>query len=226
MLEIVPALLVESDKEFEQKLRAVENHCRLVQVDVLDGSLFPNTTWFDALRVGALKTQVEFELHLMAENPLPIVEAWMKHVPTFKRAIVHAEMHRPTGAVTGFIKDNLGLEVGVALNPESPLEEIECVLHHIDQLTIMSVRPGHEGQTFGDEKNGESADAILNKIKTARAHRKDLIIEVDGGITSELIEPLAREGANRLCVNSAIFNTDDPAAALKKMQEIALRVKK
>lgn len=219
MLEIVPAFLVESEKEFEKNLRAVENDCKIIQVDVLDGSLFPNTSWYDPQRIGALKTNVEMELHLMVENPLPIIEAWKKHVPTFKRAIVHAEMHRPTGAVTGYIHDVLGLEVGVAIDPESPLKEIEEVIHHVSVLTIMSVRPGHEGQTFGDPAHGGSVEMILEKIREARAHCPDLVIEVDGGITTELIEPLARAGASRLCVNSAIFKTEDPADALKKMKK-------
>ena len=219
MIEIVPALLVESEKEFEACLRAVEKGCRLIQVDVLDGTLFPNTTWFDAERVGAIKTDVEIELHLMVENPIPIIEAWKKYVPTFKRAIVHAEMHRPTGAVTGFIKDELKLEIGVALNPESPLKEIEEVLHQVNQLTIMSVHPGRQGQTFGDPEHGGSLESILEKIAQARAHRPDLVIEVDGGVTAELIPALVKAGANRLCVGGAIFKSKDPGGTLKEMNQ-------
>ena len=60
MKKIVPAFLVQSAKEFEGKLRLVENDCTLIQVDVLDGSLFENTSWFDAETVGAMKTNVEF----------------------------------------------------------------------------------------------------------------------------------------------------------------------
>ena len=219
MIEIVPALLVESEKEFEACLRVVEHDCRLIQVDVLDGTLFPNTTWFDAERVGAIKTDVEIELHLMVENPIPIIEAWQKYVPTFKRAIIHAEMHRPTGAVTGYIKDILKLEVGVALNPESPLKEIEEVLHQIDQLTIMSVHPGRQGQTFGDAEHGGNITSILEKIAQARAHRPDLVIEVDGGVTAELIPALVKAGANRLCVGGAIFKSSDPAGTLKALKQ-------
>lgn len=220
MIQIVPAFLVESEKEFEHNLRLVEHDCRLIQVDVLDGSLFPNTCWFDAERIGALKTNVEMELHLMVENPLPIIETWKKYVPTFKRAIVHTEMHRPSGVVTGYIKDELKLEVGIALNPESPLSEVEEVLHMVDQLTVMSVHPGYQGQTFGDPQHGGDRESILEKIRAVRAHRKDVVIEVDGGITAELIEPLVRAGANRLCVGSAIFKTPDPTATLKSFNEL------
>lgn len=215
MIEVVPAFLVESEKEFERNLRLVENDCRLIQVDVLDGSLFPNTCWFDPERIGNLKTNVEMELHLMVENPIPIIESWKKHVPTFKRAIVHTEMHRPSGAVTGYIRDDLKLEIGIALNPESPLSEVEVVLHEVDQLTIMSVHPGFQGQTFGDPQHGGDIESILEKIRAARRHRPDLVIEVDGGITQDLIEPLVRAGANRLCIGSAIFKTADPTGTLK-----------
>ncbi len=219
MIEIVPAFLAESEREFERNLRLVENDCQLIQVDVLDGSLFPNTCWFDAERIGNLKTNVEMELHLMVENPIPIIEAWKKYVPTFKRAIVSAEMHRPTGAVTGFIKDELKLEVGVALSPESPLKEIEEVLHQVDALTIMSVHPGRQGQTFGDPEHGGNLPFILEKIAQARAHRPDLMIEVDGGVTAELIPALIKAGANRLCVGGAIFKSTDPAGTLKEMNQ-------
>ncbi len=217
MIEIVPAFLVESEKEFEKNLRAVEKDCRLIQIDVLDGSLFPNTTWYDPKRIGALKTDVEMELHLMVENPLPIIEEWKKYVPTFKRAIVHTEMHRPSGVVTGYIKDILKLEAGIALNPESPLSEVESVLHQVNQLTIMSVHPGYQGQTFGDSQHGGDAEFIFNKIRSARAHRSDLVIEIDGGVTQDLIEPLVKAGANRLCVGSALFKTKDPSATLKAL---------
>ena len=76
MIEIIPSLLVESRDEFERRLRLVEHDCEMVHVDILDGSLFGNTNWFDAKQVGALRTPVVFELHLMVENPLPIIAAW------------------------------------------------------------------------------------------------------------------------------------------------------
>lgn len=211
MIEIIPAILVESENEFEKNLRAVENECEFVQVDVLDGTLFENTTWFDPTAIGVLKTNVKIEAHLMVENPIPIVEAFKQSVPTFTRAIVSAEMHRPLGVVVGYIKDILGLEIGVAINPETPIHEVEEVLHRIDQLTIMGVRPGKQGQVF--------QEFVIDKITKAHEHRKDLIIEVDGGITQELIKPLIKAGANHLCIGSMIFRSADPAVKLKELNE-------
>ena len=79
MSQIVPALLVKSEKEFETNLRVVENDCTLIQVDVLDGTLFPNTSWYDPRAIGTLKMTVQIEGHFMVENPIPIIETFQKH---------------------------------------------------------------------------------------------------------------------------------------------------
>lgn len=220
MTQIVPALLVHSKEEFEKNLQAVEHECSLIQVDVLDNTLFPNTNWWDPVTIGQMKTNVQMEAHLMVENPIPIVEQFKQHVPTFVRAIVSAEMHRPLGAVIGHIRDILKLKVGVAINPETPLHEIEEVLHEIDQLTIMGVHPGFQGQAFGDSLHMNDPEAIFEKITQARNHQNGLTIELDGGVTDELFERLKDVGLNRLCIGSLIFRSDDPRAKLKELNAL------
>lgn len=219
MLEIVPAILVQSEKEFKMNLHAVENDCSLVQIDILDGTLFKNITWNDAQKVGSIKTDVEIELHLMVENPIPIIQEWMQHVKTLKRVIVHAEMHRPIGSIVSNIKDISDLEIAVAINPETPIGAIEEVIHSIDQLTIMSVHPGFQGQKFGDEQHVGSAESIFHKIEQAKNHKSDLIIEIDGGVTDELIKPLAQSGVNRICAGSLIFKNNEPTKKLIELTE-------
>ena len=117
-----------------------------------------------------------------------------------------------TGAVIAYIKDVLKLEAGVAINPETPLHEIEDVIHLIDQLTIMGVHPGQSGQAFLGEM-------ILDKIKAARHHRHDLMIEMDGGLTEELIQPLLDAGANRLCAASLLFKDENPQEKLRRLYQ-------
>ncbi len=220
MLEIVPAILVQSEKEFLKNLRSVENNCSLIQIDILDNTLFKNTTWNDAKAVGLIDVSAAVELHLMVENPIPIIEEWMHHVKTLKRVIVHAEMHRPIGSIVSSIRDLSDLEVAVAVNPETPLSAIEEVIHSIDQLTIMSVHPGFQGQKFGDEQHVGSVESIFHKIEQAKNHRSDLIIEIDGGVTDDLIKPLVQSGVNRICAGSLIFKNDEPAKKLKELTEM------
>lgn len=210
MIEIIPSLLVESAAEFERRLRLVEHDCKTVHVDILDGSMFGNTSWHDARAVAAMRTDVNYELHLMVENPLPIIEAWHAHVKNTKRAIVHAEISRPFGTVLEHVRDMMKLEGGVAVNPETPLSDIENVMHQIDLLLVMGIHPGSSGREF----KGES---ILEKIRAARNHRADLAIEIDGGFTPALMGPLAKAGVTHVCAASAIFNAADPTATLREL---------
>ncbi len=214
MIEIIPSLLVESAAEFERRLRLVEHDCDTVHVDILDGSMFGHTSWHDVRAIAAMRTNVKYELHLMVENPLPIVEAWHAHIKGTIRAIVHAEISRPVGAVLEHVKDFLKMETGIALNPETPLKDVESVLHHIDVLLLMGVHPGASGQPF-------VGDYLFEKIRAARNHRADLAIELDGGVTFDRAPSLVAAGATRLCAASAIFADPDPAAALKRLREHA-----
>lgn len=220
MTQIIPALLVHSEEEFKKNFQAVEHDCSLVQLDVLDNTLFPNTTWHDPKEIGVHKTDTKMEVHFMVENPIPLVEHFKQYVSGFTRAIVSAEMHRPLGAVVGHIRDIMRLSVGVAINPETPLHEIEEILHEIDQITIMSVHPGFQGQAFGDTQHLHDPSVIFEKIKQVRNHRSDLTIEIDGGVTEELIRPLMEAGADRICVGSLIFASPDPQATLQHLNSL------
>jgi len=210
MPQIIPAFLTESEQQFDTQLRLIQEDCEFIQVDILDGSLFPHISWHDPVAIGNMTIKPKIELHLMVENPLPIIELWKKHVPNVKRAVVSAEMHRPLGSIIAEIKEKSHLETGVAINPETPLKEIEDVLHIIDQLTIMGVHSGAMGQTFLGEM-------ILDKIKQAKHHRPGLLVEIDGGVTEELIPILMNAGADRIVSGSLIFHDQNPTTKLQRL---------
>jgi len=213
MIEVIPSILVTARAEFERRLRLVEKDCTTVHVDILNGTLFPQVSWFDPHEASKMPTEVEYELHLMVNDPLPIVNAWANTVPNVRRAIVHAEMKEPLGeALKGIRRRNL--EAGVAINPETPLEVVHVALKDASQLTVMGVHPGASGAAF----LGES---ILGKIRAAAENLPDLPIEVDGGVTMELLQALVQAGVTRLCAASSLFNATDPGAALRAMREAA-----
>ena len=213
MPEIIPAFLVHSQDEFERKLRLVENECQTIQVDILDGTLFPNTTWYDPKAIGNLRTDIKYELHLMVNNPIPIINEWQKYVPNLQRVIIHAEINRPIGAVIEYIKEFNKLEVGLALNPATPLSEVHHALFRIDQITLLGVHPGFSGQKFISE-------LIMPKITDLKKIQPKLLIEVDGGINDELIKPLIKAGVNRLCTASLIFNDPNPLQKIQTLKKV------
>lgn len=212
MSELIPAILANSKNEFEQKLHVAEKFAKTVQIDILDGTLFPVSNWHDPEAIAEMETSVAYELHLMVNNPLPIIAEWVKKVPNVKRAIFHVEIERPLGKIIEEIHTTHFIEAGVAINPETPIEEIHSILSELDVLLVMGVHPGQSGQTFKGEY-------ILEKIQEAKRRAPGLVIEIDGGVIPELIPNLMKAGTTRFAVASAFFNTDDEKTAWQNLQK-------
>jgi ribulose-phosphate 3-epimerase len=203
-IKIVPAVLAHSKEEFVAKishgpLRAV---APLWQIDVLDGSMFGATSWFDVEEITLMPVMPQIELHLMINNPLPVIEAWKNSIPNLQRVIIHAEIDRPVGAILQRIRE-LNLEAGLAINPETPIETISGYDEKIDLLLVMGVHPGASGRSFVGQP-------ILQKIREAKTRYPTLKIAVDGGINLDNAAQIVDAGAHQLCIASALWETNHP----------------
>jgi ribulose-phosphate 3-epimerase len=169
-----------------------------IHLDVMDGQFVPNLS-FGAPVIAALRKRSDayFDAHLMVEDPYHLLGDFA--AAGVQNITVHAEACRHLDRVLAAIKD-FGLSAGVALNPHSPISQIEHVLDKIDLLLIMTVNPGFGGQSF--------MPTMLPKIKQARQliSGRDIQIQVDGGITSTTAPDVIAAGATNLVSGSAIFN--------------------
>ena len=108
----------------------------------------------------------------------------------------------------------LGLDVGLAVNPETPYEACQRHLPHIDLLLLMTVHPGFGGQEFIPE--------VMGKVARAREEidRRGLkvALQVDGGINAETAKVAAEAGADVFVAGSAIFHADDPLGAARSIR--------
>jgi len=231
--EVVPAILAQSEEEFRERIRLIERVAPLVQVDVMDGRFVPNTTWADPLVVARIATPARFEVHLMVEEPFREVILWGK-LKNVRRTIVHAEScpDRSVGATTQLrtllhtIRAT-GKEVGLAVNPGTPLEDIHPFLQRpglprprstrarndramVDFLLVMSNDPGFSGRPF--------RRATLKRIAALRKRFPLLPIGVDIGVTAETAPLLRAAGATHIAAASAIFGQPDPVAAYRELQ--------
>jgi ribulose-phosphate 3-epimerase len=205
-MKILPAVLTTDTQEFHERLCFPTLRDKATfHVDILDGSMFGETCWADPKVVGSWNHLPPIELHLMVQNPLPHIEAWHAHVPSFQRAIVHSEIARPVGAILERL-EAMGLDRTLALNPETPVETIEKYLNLISAAQIMGIHPGKSGQTFLGEP-------ILAKIRRAHSLFPSLTLSVDGGVLQKNAQMLMAAGANCLVANSALWNSSDPIAA-------------
>lgn len=202
MIELIPALLVQTRDEFEERVRVIEPFAPIAQIDVLDGSWLGAKSWADTIEISHIKSQLHFELHLMVANPVAEMEKWAE-IPSVKRVIFHIEtVERPLDAIEA--ARFYGWECGVALNPDTPLETVEKILEYIDEILFLTVQPGAGGRTF--EKN------VLKKIASLAARPKHPIIGADGAMNPETIPMAIKSGATRIIVNTALFNAEMPVA--------------
>ena len=112
----------------------------------------------------------------------------------------------------------LGRKAGVVLDPASPVSFVEHVLHLCDVILVMTVNPGFGGQKFLTE--------MLPKIRELRrmCRTRDLNpwIEVDGGQNGENAGRVVAAGADAIVAGSAIFKSDDYAAAISNLRRHAI----
>lgn len=207
--EIIPAILAKDEKEFRRKIEAVEGLVETIQIDVMDGKFVPNETFADAERIKELALPMEFEVHLMVENPIAHLDGWS--VAGCARALIHAESVKDLVEALETVK-SYGMEAGIAINPETPVSDIESAVDDTDVIQIMGVKPGFMGQKF---------DPIaLDKVAELREAYPELVIEVDGGVSETTARDLAEAGADRLVSGSFIFNSGAPEKMIARLEEL------
>src|SRR3989338_8589870 len=155
--EIIPAILVKDPLEFKEKLAILDGQAPMAQLDIMDGCFVSNATFEDP--VEAARHTLKYELHLMAEDPEAILEKW-KDVKGVVRVIVHAEIEKSLAPLIDYIKGR-GWQVGIAINPETPWQNVDALIPKLDTVLVMTVHPGKSGQPF---EEAVSHYHLLSKI--------------------------------------------------------------
>jgi ribulose-phosphate 3-epimerase len=211
MVEVIPALLTRDEKEFRRKVEAVADLCQTIQIDVMDDTFVSGRTFADPGRIDMRIMPPEYEVHLMVSDPFALLDAWSLAGCT--RAIIHAETVPDAKAALKQVR-LYGMEPGLALNPDTPLDE--KILEAVPEaavVQVMGVTPGDQGRPF--------QPIALEKVRELRRLFPELIIAVDGGVDIGTAHDLAEAGANRLVVGSAIFKYGSPAKAIEAIAEDA-----
>jgi len=213
MIKIVPAILVKTIEELNERLREVEPYVNRVQIDIMDGKFVPNVT-IQPEDMKDFKTNLLKEAHLMVEDNEKYVEDFLNL--GFDMIIVHYESCKDILGIVKKVKDR-GKKIALAINPPTPLSAIEDYLDNLDMVLIMTVNPGFSGQGFIPE--------VLPKIRALRSIRKDFDIEVDGGIKLGTVRLTAEAGANIFASCSGIFKFEDKGKAIESMKKEAIEAK-
>ncbi len=196
--EVIPGILEQDWKSIEQKIEMVKSFAKTIHIDVLDGKFAPNTTWMDPQPFKKYTNSIFFEVHLMVENPLQYLEPFAD--AGFKRFMGHVEQ-MPDVAEFVAQAQLLG-EVGLAIDTQTPVENISVSYEDLDLLFVMTVKAGFSRQQFMPE--------MLQKVKKIREKSATIPIEIDGGISPVTIVQAKEAGATRFVTTGFVFGAKDP----------------
>lgn len=200
------SILSVDPQDYQKTVSDLENEVDILHFDIMDGHFVPN----EAMGVDVaknIKTSLVKWAHLMVQNP-------EREIPKYIEAGVdwitfHVEAaHEPTQLIEAAREK--GINIGIAINPHTHVEEITNFLNIVDHVLIMTVEPGQGGQNFQSEN--------LEKIREIRRANPNLEIAVDGGISATTLSEVIKAGANVFVVGSAIVRNENPIAACRELK--------
>jgi ribulose-phosphate 3-epimerase len=205
---ICPTVTATSADEYRQQMERLLPFAVRLHIDVADGLFTPvkltplDQVWWPG--------GVRADIHVMYKNPFGHLPILLSLRP--QMIIVHAEGE---GDFAGFARaaHENGVEVGVALKPETSPELIRPALGMIDHVLIFSGHLGHFG--------GQADLSLLEKVKTLKEWKPQLEIGWDGGINNQNAAALAKGGVEVLNTGGFIHHAQDPMRAYETLQALA-----
>ena len=209
---INPSILSADFNNLQSDLSLLEQSgIKSIHIDVMDGNFVPNIT-FGSEQIKQLRriTKMKFDVHLMVHEPIRFIKDFVD--AGADSITVHCEACKHIYRTLEEIKKYVN--AGVALNPATPLSNIEYLTNIADKILIMTVNPGFGGQKY----IGCMESKIVQLNNLIKEKSSSAIIQVDGGINENNIQKLIDLGAKDIVMGSAVFKNRNILDNLKKFK--------
>ena len=182
-------------------------------LDVMDGVFVPNITFGSpVLEIFKNYAKKPLDIHLMIVNPENYIDKFSSYNPD--TITFHIEAVKDISAILKKIK-NLNIKAGLAINPDTPIKDLEPYLNEIDMVCLMGVFPGFSGQKFINKTNSRLRD-LKNLVESKKSK---VLIQIDGGVDLSNVKELSRLGADILVSGSCIFKSKNPSKIIDSLKK-------
>ena len=212
-IRITPSILNADFNHLEQEIAKIASASDLIHLDVMDNIFVPNFTFdFESASEIIKGCPIGVDAHLMVADVDQIAPLYAQ--VGCASVTIHAEAAKNIGQTLRAIRSE-GARSGLALKPNTPLINYEEFTDLVDMFLIMTVEPGFGGQKFMGE--------MMDKVRATRKAIGDrpIWLQVDGGISLETIEIAVAAGADTFVAGSAVFKSNDPAAMVLALRNLA-----
>lgn len=210
---IAPSILAADFLHLSKDVETVNAHADLFHLDIMDGTFVPNISFgFPVVEAIAREARKPMDVHLMIVHPEKYVERFARAGAAMISFHYEAALDE-SDAIIDLIH-RFDVKAGIVINPDCPVEKLFPYLGKVDYVLLMSVFAGFGGQKFIEE--------TYARVKAVKAELKRIgssaLIEVDGGVTPKNAARLGKAGVDILVAGSAVFKSEDPAAAVAAMR--------
>lgn len=214
-LDIAPSILAADFGYLMRDIKAVENNCEYLHIDVMDGHYVDNISLGIPVIQSIRKyTDIKFYTHLMITEPEKYIKAFADCGSD--NITFHLECAKDPDKLIDEIKA-LGKSAGISIDPDTPVEAVFPYIGKVDIILIMTVYPGFGGQGYLT-----SSDERIRKLRKAIDEQgADTIISVDGGVKKSNIKEIYDAGARLFVAGSAVFSAEDPGKAVEELKACA-----
>tara|TARA_X000000950_G_scaffold269946_1_gene349168 strand:+ start:324 stop:977 length:654 start_codon:yes stop_codon:yes gene_type:complete len=200
---LAPSILAGNHANLLQAVQVAEEDGRKwIHLDIMDGHFVPNLS-FGPQTVADLRkdSKLFFDVHLMLDQPDRYVDPFIQAGSDL--ISIHLEPEYDHNATLDKIK-KAGVQTGMVINPDTPVEGIIPFLDQLDLVLLMTVFPGFGGQKF--------IESVLEKAQVIAELRKEnqnnFLIEVDGGVGPEHVTPCLESGVDIIVAGTAYYKRD------------------
>ena len=212
-MKVAPSILTADFLHLEKDVKMIDSCADYLHLDIMDGTLVPNISFgFPVVAAVSNAVSIPLDAHLMVVNP----QKWFSRLAELGVDMLSFHLEATGWKTSSSIMADkkLGMKVGLAINPDVPVEKLFKYIGKVDFFLIMSVFAGFGGQKFIYE--------TIDRVSKLRAEivRKgaSTLIEVDGGVDLSNVSTLAKAGVDIVVAGSAVLSSPDPIATVRALQ--------